>query len=776
MSTTRTSKRRRLLLALRIAISLTLLLIVLWKAHVTRFVDVLSDMNPTIWALGLAVGVVSNVVSALQWQVLLHSERIRLPFGKITSIYFMGHTFNQLLPSSIGGDVAKAVYVGRFSKQGMGAASATLMARVVGLCGLLLTAIPPAVVAALILPSFGWTLPVILLGVGVAYAVGLTVLLTSHTLLRRVAGSQLSQRSMGRKLLELAETVSRYRTRRKVFILDLLVSLCFYATGTLNFYVYGQALHMHTPLWFYWIAIPLTALATTIPISLNGYGVRGATIVILFALMGETAASSASLALLMELQLLLFALVGIGILFHLNRELAQTSMAAGATDVTPAMLSTTSIQATTPLRRTDFMADGHEADQHVPVLTQTTANELRHEHGYGVPAGHSVPVLTQATTDAPEETSSGGGAATTYGTETRQEQPHARSLRLGRNVPRRRSTVFAILAALVLVAVVVPIGVTHFFKSPQKVQLYTVSAQPLTSYVGGGGVTFPTQSLNITYPVATQVLQVKAQVGQSVQVGQPLLTLDAASISAQLDQAYSQWQVALDYVNRLYSVGASSTQIAAAQEQAALAKSKYDALSAELSSPAYNNGTVSAPFAGVVTNIEVGPGSLIHSGQTLVTVQNIDSLIVHAQFPIDQVSQVKLGAPVEIDPAAAGSKSYRGTVTSINPALSKQGSATFESWITVPNQHHDLFTGQSVYARVSTTQTLLTVPEVAVINPQSDSIVFVYGGGHAHLRHVVVGPRDVDRFGILSGLQAGDQIIMTGQYALSDNDPVTVRP
>jgi hypothetical protein len=70
---------------------------------------------------------------------------------------------------------------------------------------------------------------------------------------------------------------------------------------------------------------------------------------------------------------------------------------------------------------------------------------------------------------------------------------------------------------------------------------------------------------------------------------------------------------------------------------------------------------------------------------------------------------------------------------------------------------------------------MLTVPEVAVINPQTDAIVYVVNNGVAHLRRVVVGPRDLDRFGILNGLQAGDQVIVAGQYQLTDNEKVTVQ-
>lgn len=741
--------RQRMWLALRIFVSFALIVLVLAKAHITQFVAVLTHINPLLWALGFAVGVVSNVISAFQWHLLLRSEGIAIRFRSSVALYMMGHTFSQLLPTSIGGDVGKAVYVAKLYGNGVGAASATLMARVIGVLGLLLTTVPVAVVASILVPGLGWSLALILVGVGIGYLVCLIVLLRSPDVLTRFVGERFAATSLFGKVMKLAHTISRYRGRPRTFWAATLVSVAFYAASNLNFYVYGAAVHLQTPFWFYWIAIPLSSLITLLPISINGYGVRGASFVALFALTGESAASALSLSLLAELQLFLLALVGVGILFHYNRVLARPTEAFDArVSATPAVAGAQ----TGATWRSTMAAYGTDAVTIVPVLTSMRVDDAREEHP-------DVKGARSATAEAP-----------------------ARKLRMPSLPPMppfvrgmRTTTKAAILAALLLVVVVGIFGADKLLNGTPRVQVYTVSSQALTSYVAGGGLTYPIESLQMTYPVSAEVIKVNAQVGQPVQAGQPLLTLDGGSASTQLAQAYTEWQLAQSYVFQLEGVNASGTQLAAARQQAAIAKARYDALNAQLQSPTLNNGIVSAPFAGVVTDVRVTPGSQARAGQTLLTLQNLDSIIVRAQFPIDQVSQVQVGARVEVDPAAAGARAYVGAVTSINPALVNQGSATFEALITVPNPQHELFTGESVYTRVSATHIMLTVPEVAVINPQSDSIVFVYNHGVAHLRHVVVGPRDLDRFGIVSGLQAGDQVIVTGQDQLVDNEHVALQ-
>jgi RND family efflux transporter MFP subunit len=337
-----------------------------------------------------------------------------------------------------------------------------------------------------------------------------------------------------------------------------------------------------------------------------------------------------------------------------------------------------------------------------------------------------------------------------------------------------RKIALAGMTFLVLLMIGLPVLVVRLVGSTPHVTVYTVHNQTLTSYVGGGGLAYPVQSLDIAYPVSAQVIQVNVQIGQTVQPGQPLLTLDSAGLTAQLQQAYAEWQTAQQYLNNLISSGASPAQIAAARQQAEVAKSRYDTLNAQLNSPSFNHGNVIAPFAGVVTAVNVTPGTLFKANATLLTLEDVSTIIVRAQFPLEQRAQVQPGASVEIDPASIPDQHFTGKVTAINPALSNAGSATFETWITVPNPDRALFTGETVYARVRGVQVLPTVPELAVINPESDSIVFVYAAGKAHLRHVVVGARDGDRFGIISGLQPGDKVILVGQYELSDNEPVIV--
>lgn len=331
------------------------------------------------------------------------------------------------------------------------------------------------------------------------------------------------------------------------------------------------------------------------------------------------------------------------------------------------------------------------------------------------------------------------------------------------------------LALLVVVGVGAVLASGRLPGGTARVTVYTVHSDTLTSSLGGGGLTFANQSLNVSYPVSARVVNVNVQVGQSVNSGDTLLTLDNADLTFQLQQAEAAWQAAESYLNTLYATpGTSPATIAYAQQLAEAAKGRYDALNAQLNSPAYSKGNILAPFAGVVTAVNVTSGSIAAPNGTLVTLQDESAIIVKAQFPLEQRGQIQVGQDAQVDPVATSGQTLPGKVIAINPQLTNNGSGTFEVWITVQNADQQLFTGETVYARVTTQQTMLTIPELAVVNPDSDSIVFLYAQGRAHIRHVVIGARDGDRFGIVTGLQEGDQVILVGQHQLTDNQPVQV--
>ncbi len=338
---------------------------------------------------------------------------------------------------------------------------------------------------------------------------------------------------------------------------------------------------------------------------------------------------------------------------------------------------------------------------------------------------------------------------------------------------RRTRAIWGGVVALILVAGIA-FGALKFLSPTHKVQLYVVKKQPLTTFVGGGGLTYPAQTLNIIYQGSATVEQVNVHVGQVVTPGQALLTLNSASLTAQLQEAFAAYQAAQNYRDSLYASGAAPSLIAQAQSQVATAKGRYDALNAQLNSSTYRNGNIIAPFAGIITAINAVSGSSIRANAVLLTLQDESSVVVRVQLPLSRRGQVQVGQSAEVDPDATPNVTFHGAVTVINPALTNVGSDTCEVWIRVANPDLLLLIGESIYARISVTETLPVVPQRSVVKPNSNSMVFVYAHGRAHARFVIVGVRAPNQLGIESGLTPGEEVILTGKHQLSDNERVVV--
>jgi uncharacterized protein (TIRG00374 family) len=299
--------RQRLILLARVAISVVLIVLVFIRADLPRSLQLLAHSHLLVVALGLLAGVAGVVISSAQWRVLLRAEAIRLSLAALTRLYFFGYSFNVVLPTTIGGDAVKAAFVARLSGKTAGALGATIMARVVGFGVMLLTALPVSLSASVAWGRFGWSPTILLLVAAAGFIAVLLLLRWGHRLTDRPS---LAHYRLWRPVTELSRTLSMFMLRPAALLGASLLSLLFYLTLYLNYYLFGLGVGLRAPFWFYWIAVPVLSIVTLIPISFNGYGLREGSAVLLFRLTGDSASAALSLALLVEIQLVLFALLG----------------------------------------------------------------------------------------------------------------------------------------------------------------------------------------------------------------------------------------------------------------------------------------------------------------------------------------------------------------------------------------------------------------------------------------------------------------------------------
>src|SRR5262249_52533060 len=96
---------------LRPAVSVSLLAWVAWHTDWAQVAAAFGRLRLGWWLAAGGVLVVTQVVSALRWRMLARPLGFDGSLGRYTSYYFIGMFFNLVLPTSVGGDVVRALYL-----------------------------------------------------------------------------------------------------------------------------------------------------------------------------------------------------------------------------------------------------------------------------------------------------------------------------------------------------------------------------------------------------------------------------------------------------------------------------------------------------------------------------------------------------------------------------------------------------------------------------------------------------------------------------------------
>jgi len=285
-------RRKGWINGVRILVSLGALAFLLWKIGLGETVAVLRAADPRPLGVAFGLFLVSLVIRAGRWAVLLRALGLRVPFGRLVYLYFVGAFFNSFLPSGFGGDVVRALELTQDTPT-TAAVGTVLVDRMTGLLVLLalgLGALPFSVTR--LAPWLVWSL------VGVAGG-GLLAggLLLEGRLLRRVTAWLPERFSLSGSgfLGRLYAAVTG--CGRRAIGQALAVSLLFNLVNILINFLCGRAVGIDLGLGYFFITAPLISISLMVPISVGGVGIRDWTVVALFGPAGVDSNTAASMSL-----------------------------------------------------------------------------------------------------------------------------------------------------------------------------------------------------------------------------------------------------------------------------------------------------------------------------------------------------------------------------------------------------------------------------------------------------------------------------------------------
>ena len=307
------------------------------------------------------------------------------------------------------------------------------------------------------------------------------------------------------------------------------------------------------------------------------------------------------------------------------------------------------------------------------------------------------------------------------------------------------------------------------------IKVETIRRAPLVLTLALTGSVEAGRIAQLASPAEGPVLNVRVREGDLVTRGQVLLNLGrtegANALVNSLNEDLKKEDDNLSRTRRLVETGALAGEqldIAAANS----VRARAQLIKAQEGSRDY---AVTSPWAGVVSKMKVRDGDFVGPRAPLAEIYDPQSLIVRLSVPEQAAAGIALGMKVKVELDAYAEKQFSGRVVRLYPYLDPRTRTRIVevSLADAPK----LLPG--MFARVDLEQSLIadaiTVPAYSLLSaPGGGFAAFVMQDGKAVRRKVETGIEVDGRIRVLSGLEAGDKLIVAGHEKLKDGALVKV--
>lgn len=305
------------------------------------------------------------------------------------------------------------------------------------------------------------------------------------------------------------------------------------------------------------------------------------------------------------------------------------------------------------------------------------------------------------------------------------------------------------------------------------------------SFISASGKIEAENAANLSTRMMGYITRLHVQVGQKVNAGQLLISINntdlqakKAQVEANIMQATAGYKTAKKDYDRFMNL---FQQNSASQKELDDMTARYEMAKAGLEGAkqmrneimaqfAYSN--ITAPFSGIVTNTFVKEGDMANPGMPLLSVEGSQKLQVTAMVAENDINAIHKGMPVDIL-VKSNALNLKGKVSEVSLSAKNTGGQYLVK-ISLDTPTQNVLSGMFVnvqfpVAKQNQQQTddKILIPESAII--RQGQLTGVYTIGHhnkALLRWLRVGKSYGDQVEVLSGLSANEQYIISAEGKL----------
>lgn len=307
---------------------------------------------------------------------------------------------------------------------------------------------------------------------------------------------------------------------------------------------------------------------------------------------------------------------------------------------------------------------------------------------------------------------------------------------------------------------------------PTAVELATAAPVRLALDATAVGSLRSNESVLLRPETAGRIATIGFRDGALVGKGTLLIALDAATQSAELEQARANRELARSTQQRNHELFEKKF-ISSQALEASTATLRVQEAAVALAEAKLAKTRILAPFAGIVGIRNVSVGDYVKEGQDLVNLEDVATLKVDFRLPEATLPQLRIGQALEVTVDALPAERFTAELDAIDPLIDASG-RSISLRARLANAERKLRPGMFVRVRLvfDARDNALMIPEQALVPDPAGAFVYRVVDGKAEKVNVKTGLRRDAQVEIVDGLKAGDVVVAAGQLKLRPGSAV----
>jgi uncharacterized protein (TIRG00374 family) len=255
---------------LRLGLSAVLLAWLFSQVNWKDIIIAVRQADPALLCAAFALSLFLQFLVLLRWMFFMKALGLTATFWQVCRYFFIGLFGNLFLPTSIGGDVIKAIGLSRGVGQRPKVVASVVLDRLSGFAGLVIVALIAYVVGTRVVDA-----PMVIVPIVILTALSLLIggMLFNQKFYQFFGGIVSGFPRIQKGILEMHEDVSLMRGKKRTGFGCILLSCLIQVLGAFLYYVISLAMHLDVSFLHYLIFSPIVSAVTFLP-SIGGLGVR----------------------------------------------------------------------------------------------------------------------------------------------------------------------------------------------------------------------------------------------------------------------------------------------------------------------------------------------------------------------------------------------------------------------------------------------------------------------------------------------------------------------